>query len=222
MSAAWRKAYSAYLFDLDGTLVDTAPDINTALNHALSGMDCAAVDETLTRHWIGHGARVVIEQALRHHRYNAPTEQVDAALKHFLDYYGNHLCDESRPYPGVVNTLSTLRAGGAKLAVVTNKMSTLSEPLLDQIGLRDYFELIVSGDTAEHPKPAPDPVNLCLRAFNLQPNACLFVGDSETDVLAARAAGVPVVCMRDGYNHGVDVTTLKPDGVVQHFADLLP
>ncbi len=217
--SSW-ASYDAYLFDLDGTLVDTAPDINAALNFCLDRAGFDAVDEALTRHWVGHGARVLIGQALQHH-HNAATE-VDVLLPDFLEYYSGHLADHSRIYPEVTDALTALRAKGAQLAVVTNKLTELSVPLLEQIGLAPYFDLVVCGDTAAAPKPDPAPVKYCLDRFGgLAPNRALFVGDSETDVNAANAAGVPVVCVRDGYNHGVDVTTLALNGVIDSFSELL-
>ena len=105
--------------------------------------------------------------------------------------------------------------------MVTNKLTELSEPLLKDIGLYDFFDLIVCGDTTAQPKPAADPIVLCLEHFDLTPPQVLMVGDSETDVLAAKAANVDVACVRDGYNHGVDVTTLDPDFVITSFAELL-
>ena len=121
-----------------------------------------------------------------------------------------------------MDTLEKLRADGAKLAVVTNKLAQLSEPLLEEIGLSKHVDLIVCGDTASAPKPDPAPLHYCLAHFEqTDATRALFVGDSETDVNAANAAGMPVVCVRDGYNHGVDVHTLKVDGVIDSFAELL-
>jgi len=219
MSATSWASFDAYLFDLDGTLVDTAPDINAALNHSLRQAGLPEVDEALTRHWVGHGSRVLISQALQHHHVSEM--DVDALLDPFLDYYGSNLSTHSLIYPGVTDTLTTLRRRGAKLAVVTNKMTQLSVPLLEGIGLAALFDLVVCGDTASAPKPDPAPVQLCLDTFAVSAAATLFVGDSETDVNAARAAGVDVVCVRDGYNHGVDVTTLPVSGVIDHFNELL-
>ena len=211
-------SYSAYLFDLDGTLVDTAPDINASLNYSLNQAGLNPVDEALTRHWVGHGSRQLIHQALKH--LNADIE-IDRLLDPFLNYYAHHLAEHSTIYPGVVSTLKALRARGAKLAVVTNKLTQLSEPLLHELNLSILFDLIVCGDTAASPKPDPAPVNYCLNHFQITPDDALFVGDSDTDVNAANAAGVSVVCVRDGYNHGVDVTTLPLNGVIDHFDELL-
>lgn len=221
-SNAWYKPYQAYLFDLDGTLIDTAPDINAALNHTLKINDLPLVDEALTRHWIGHGARVLIEQALAHSpaRSTSP-DDADDMLETFLDYYRKNLATLSAPYPEVLATLTALRARGAKLAVVTNKMAALTDPLIDEIGMADYFDLVISGDTAANPKPAPDPVLLSLEQLQVDKAQALFVGDSQTDVLAAQAAGTAVVCVREGYNHGQDISALDADGVIDTFAELI-
>ena len=213
--------YRAYLFDLDGTLVDSVPDIDQALNHALATADLPPVAESLTRHWIGHGSRTLIQQALQHHQQPADTTAIDQLIGPFLSHYKANIAVHSKIYPQVRETLSTLQQAGSKLAVVTNKLTELSEPLLKDIRLYDFFDLIVCGDTTAQPKPAADPIVLCLEHFDLTPPQVLMVGDSETDVLAAKAANVGVACVRDGYNHGVDVTTLDPDFVITSFAELL-
>jgi len=220
VTQSWQREYDAYLFDLDGTLVDTAPDLAAALNYCMAHMNLAPVDISLTRHWVGHGARMLITQALAHHGIS-DEQIVDRMLPVFLDHYGDNLAEHSAIYPTVMATLAALRERGAQLAVVTNKMARLSEPLLEQIGLAQYFDLIVCGDTASAPKPDPAPLFYCLERFELSAVQALFVGDSNTDVLAANAAGMPVICVRDGYNHGVDVSTLAVDGVIDRFDELL-
>ena len=214
------RSYEAYLFDLDGTLVDTVPDIDQALNHAQATVGLARVDLSLTRHWIGHGSRTLIKQALEYQQQAAAEPDIDQHITPFLDYYKANIAAHSRTYAEVNEALSTLHQRGTKLAVVTNKLTELSEPLLQDIGLYEFFDLIVCGDTASKPKPDPAPINLCLEQFALAPEQVLMVGDSETDVLAAQAASVDVACMRDGYNHGVDVATLKADFILKPFAAL--
>jgi phosphoglycolate phosphatase len=217
----WRREYQAYLFDLDGTLIDTAPDINVALNHSLEHFDFQPVSESHTRHWIGYGGRVLLQQALEHQGFDGDIEaQLDTMLQPFLDYYSEHHAAVSTIYPTVEETLARLRARGAKLAVVTNKISRLSIQILDTLNLTSYFDLIVCGDTTPTPKPDPAPVRYCLDRFDIAPQSTLFVGDSITDVSAARAAGTAIVCVRDGYNHGDDVATLDVDGVIDLFADI--
>lgn len=212
--------YDAYLFDLDGTLVDTAPDINAALNYGLRKAGLSEVDEALTRHWVGHGSRMLINQALRHHQKQ--DKDVEPILKNFLAFYSDHLAVHSIVYPGVLQTLDALESRGAKLAVVTNKLAELSNPLLQQIGLHDRFDAVVCGDTASAPKPDAAPIHYCLSALGkISAERALFVGDSDTDVGAANAANMDVVCVRDGYNHGVDVTTLELTGVIDNFSELL-
>ncbi|HEX7037739.1 MAG TPA: phosphoglycolate phosphatase [Pseudomonadales bacterium] len=213
------KRYPAYLFDLDGTLVDTAPDINAALNHALGVAGLDGVDEALTRHWVGHGGQVLIEQALHHQ--GGPEDVVPDVLREFIAYYEAHIADRSVPYPHVVESLEALRARGARLAVVTNKRTRLSIPLLDALGLRHLFHTVVCGDTAERPKPAPDPALHACAALGVAAADALFVGDSETDVACARAAGCPVVVVPDGYNHGIAPAELGADAVIDSFRELV-
>ena len=156
------RSYEAYLFDLDGTLVDTVPDIDQALNHALATVGLARVDLSLTRHWIGHGSRTLIKQALEYQQQAAAEPDIDQLITPFLDYYKANIAVHSRTYAEVNEALSTLHQRGTKLAVVTNKLTELSEPLLQDIGLHEFFDLIVCGDTASKPKPDPAPINLCL------------------------------------------------------------
>ena len=215
--------YRAYLFDLDGTLVDTAPDIHRALNVALDEHGFPTVHEAHTRHWIGHGARALVSQALASLEIAQPdTATLDAVHEHFLDYYVLHIADHSRPYPGAREALQTLRLRGAKLAVVTNKITTLSLSLLDTLGLSEHFASIVCGDTTEHPKPHPSPVHYACEQLGVAADhEVLFVGDSRTDVEAARNAGIPVWCVRDGYNHGVRPEDLGADAIIDSLMALV-
>lgn len=221
MAGAWHKPYRGYLFDLDGTLIDTAPDLNAALNHCLGKAGLAAVPEALTRHWVGHGARVLVEQALQHHGVAPATSQVDVMHQDFLDFYAQHNADHSLPYPTVLATLTKLQTQNCSLCVVTNKLEQFSRRILDQLEMTHFFDQIIGGDTAAQPKPDPAPVELCLHRMGLSADQVLFVGDSVTDVKAARNAGVAVVCVADGYNQGVPAEQLGADGVINSFADLI-
>ncbi len=218
MNTSWQRHYDAYLFDLDGTLIDTVPDLSRALNACLGHAGLTPVDESLARHWVGHGARVMIREALAHHRANGDPEVLFPV---FLAHYEANIAGHSTPYPSVIDTLEALKQRGARLAVVTNKLEGLSRLLLAELELEGYFDLIVGGDTASAPKPDAAPVRLCLEHLGVAAADALFVGDSETDVNAARAAGTPVVCVRDGYNQGRDVNDLQPDGVIDLFEELL-
>ena len=212
----------AYLFDLDGTLVDTAPDIDAALNVALKAGGYQPVSETLTRHWVGFGSRRLLLQALAHQGAEQESqENIASLLEIFIDYYRHHIAANSAPYPGVIETLTQLQQLGCSLAVVTNKLSALTLPLLDALKLSGFFASIVCGDTCEHSKPAADPALHACAELRVPVQHSLFVGDSETDVLCARAAGCPVVCVREGYNHGTPAEELGADGVIDNFPELL-
>jgi phosphoglycolate phosphatase len=218
------RQYRAYLFDLDGTLVDTAPDINSALNAALLSAGCPPVDESLTRHWVGYGSRVLLEQALTHH--GVPERIADEALmarllQVFIDHYSAHIADSSRPYSGVVDALRALKSRGARLAVVTNKLTGLSTQVLTALHLDGYFTTLVCGDTLPQRKPDAEPALYACRLLDVAPADALFVGDSITDVETARAAGCKVVCVRDGYNHGTAATQLGADAVIDSLIQLL-
>ena len=212
--------YGAYLFDLDGTLVDTAPDLRTALNHALRLAGLAPVDEALTRHWVGHGVRAMLEAAFAHHDKALDERQLDELMAACLTHYGEHLADRSRPYPAVVEALSVLREQAA-LAVVTNKPTDLSIRLLDALDLSRFFGAVVGRGTTARPKPDAEPAHHALGLLGKRPAQALFVGDSETDVRCARAAGCEVALVRYGYNHGKAPETLGADRVIESFRELV-
>ena len=213
------KRYDGYLFDLDGTLVDTAPDINAALNHALISHAAEPVSEALTRHWVGHGARALVAEAIRDQSLSE--DLAEPLFDAFLEYYQGHLSVLSAPYPDVVATLQVLKEAGAGLAVVTNKLTLFTEPLLAELELAAFFDAIVCGDTTDNPKPAADMALHSCRALKVEPESALFVGDSAADVGCARAAGCPVVVVRDGYNHGTPADELGADAVIESFSDLV-
>ncbi len=213
------KPYPGYLFDLDGTLVDTAPDLNAALGFALVKHGYQAADEALTKRWIGHGAKAMVEQALGHQ--DQPVDDAPIVLSTFLSYYEKHVADLSRPYPGALDALGALQERGALLGVVTNKRTTFSLAILSALGMRQHFEVVVCGDTCPSPKPAADPALHACRALGLAAADALFVGDSKTDVLCARAAGCPIVCVRGGYNQGVPAEKLGADAVIESLSDLV-
>jgi phosphoglycolate phosphatase len=216
--------FDAYLFDLDGTLVDSAPDIDAALNACLAAHDYPDVDEALTRHWVGHGSRVLIEQALTHHGFAeriADVAHLDAMQRVFIDHYSDHIADASLPYPGVVDALEGLTARGAKLGVVTNKFERLACQVLDALALHPYFGVVLGGDSLWANKPSAVPAVHACATLGVGLNHTLFVGDSTTDVECARAAGCAVVCVRDGYNHGTPAEALGADGVIDSMTELL-
>lgn len=216
------KSYDAYLFDLDGTLVDTAPDLMHALDLTLEHIGLNKANLELTRHWVGHGAKVMIEQALRNQgKQIADADELDDWYEFFLDAYRGRIAVDSAPYPSVVDVLETLNARTYKLGVVTNKRQDLSMQLLRELDLYRFFNIVVGGDTLQVQKPEPQPILYACNELVSNPKETLFVGDSQTDVDAARAAGCPVVCMKDGYNHNTPAESLDADAVIESFADLL-
>ena len=213
--------YDAYLFDLDGTLVDTAPDLMAGLNVCLTEHGYSAVDEELTRRWVGHGAAKMIEQALVHQGSDGPPARLARSmLDRFLDYYVAHIADESAPYPGVRDALTSLDPR-ARLGVVTNKVTRLTTALLDALDLSRCFEVVVCGDTLGVYKPAADPALHACATLGTDPARTLFVGDSITDVQCARAAGCNVVCVRYGYSGGIAPEDLGADGLIDSLTCLV-
>ncbi len=213
-----RRQYPAYLFDLDGTLVDSAPDINAALNHSLSQQGLPSVELALTRDFVGMGSRALIVRALQHHGISDPDPE--PLLQNFLSYYAEHIAVFSTPLPDTQQTLTRLRKRGARLAVVTNKYTDLTHSVLKQLDLIEQFDTIVCSETTANPKPAADPALFACAALGVAPNEALFVGDAAPDVGCARAAGCPVVVLRDGYNNGIPATQLGADAVISTIAEL--
>ena len=215
-----QRLWPGYGFDLDGTLIDTAPDLHRALNHALAQHGHQPVEEAHTRQFIGHGALVMIERALEHHE--DASADLDALLDCFLDYYSRNIAAHSRPYPGVEAALEQLAGRGAALALITNKRKAFADQLVQEMGWAGRFEVVIGGDTAAQPKPAADPLLLACEQLELEPENFLYVGDSKTDAGAAKAAGCPLVLVADGYNEGLDPTSLGADAVIDHFMELVP
>ena len=211
-----------FLFDLDGTLVDTAPDLHDALNFALSTVKLGPVDIALTRHWVGHGAKKMISSALEQHNERSSTNDlVEKLYEDFLVYYRRHIAILSKPFTGVRLTVQHMSRQRYKLGVVTNKRYDLSTLLLKKLDLFSYFGVVVGGDTLSVAKPNPDPILHACSVLDTRPTNVVFVGDSTTDVSCARAAGCPVVLVPYGYNQGVSVSTLGADRTIDSLVDLI-
>jgi phosphoglycolate phosphatase len=214
----------AILFDLDGTLIDTARDIASSLNQALAAHDWPALDERAVRGMIGRGAPVLIERAARAlGRPLDPGRQADI-LARFLEHYAQLEHNgriAARPYPGAREALEGVRARGIAAAVVTNKQQALSEGLLRHFELDALIDVVVGGDRCARRKPHPEPLLFACRALQATPKHAVMVGDSINDVEAARGAGIPVVCVTYGYNEGADPRSLPADALIDSLADLL-
>ncbi len=200
------------LFDLDGTLVDTAPDLADAVNTTLDTLGIQRWSEAQLRIWIGGGMASLMGRALRAADADAGLQARAVAAS--LEHYRLNLAHRSRPFPGTVTVLRWLRAAGTCLACVTNKRTAFVKPLLQAMHLAEYFDAVVCGDTLSHMKPHPAPLLYAVEQLEVTPAQALMIGDSENDVLAARAAGMPVVCVDYGYNGGKDIRQVNPDAVV--------
>ena len=224
MSAEHRwSAVRAVLFDLDGTLLDTAGDISVALNRALAEQRLPELALTRVRALIGGGVPALIERAVARLGAGAAAADTAALLARFTFHYERlHGLGEmqTRAYPGVAEGLAELRALGLKLAVVTNKPRQAAIDLLTRLGLAREIQAVVGGDSVVHRKPHAQPLLLACEELRVRPVEALMVGDSLTDVLAARAAGLTVVCVSYGYNEGADPRTLPCDSFVQTLGEL--
>jgi phosphoglycolate phosphatase len=216
-------ALEAVLFDLDGTLLDTAADIGSALSCALAEQQLPRLSETEVRRLIGRGVPVLIERVVA--RLAAAGESADAArlLERFRFHYASICAHEearTRAYPGVSAGLEALHTLGLKLAVVTNKPRELTVELLTRLRLARWITAVVGGGCGLLPKPHPEPLLRACDELRVRPPHALMVGDSQTDVLAARAAGLAVVCVPYGYNEGADPRTLPCDAFVETIGEL--
>ena len=207
-------------FDLDGTLVDTAPDLCRAVNHALAVIGRAPVSEDTTRHLIGGGTRAMLTRALERTGGTAGEADFEKLYDALIGYYERHTSEHSAPYPGCLAALDALAARGCRLAVVTNKQERFARKLLDELGMTARFACILGGDTLGpgRSKPARDMLDEALRLCGGTRFA--MVGDSSFDVRAARAAEVPVVVLSIGY-HDMPPEELGADALIGHFDELI-
>ncbi len=212
----------AFLFDLDGTLIDTAPDIHAAANDALSAFGHDPVGLALTRRFVGRGGRVLLERVVKAQgASDLPKERIDAMYQRFLVAYEAGIAQLSKPYDGVIETLTRLRTNHMRLAVITNKLEGLSEKLLRALHMRDFFEILIGFDSLPEKKPHPLPVLHACERLRVRVADALFVGDSATDVQAARAAGCRVACVNYGYSGDTPPEALGADRLIASFRELL-
>jgi phosphoglycolate phosphatase len=207
------------VFDLDGTLIDTAPDLIDALNLILAQEGLPALPFDTARNLIGGGARAMIERALAAAgRMRAPIE-LDRLYAVFVTHYAKHIADRSRPFPQLRTTLARLADAGHRLAVCTNKLEWLSKRLLEALQLAEPFAAICGQDTFGVQKPDPEVFRRTVLRAGGEPMRSVMVGDSKTDVSTARNANVPVIAVDFGYSD-VPITSLRPDRIISSFADL--
>ncbi len=220
------KPFDLIMFDLDGTLIETAPEICDAVNDTLRHFEMAEVTQQQVNDWIGHGTRELLIQALAHAgRIEVAAVRASDSLAliaaEFDRHYQSRCGTRSQLYPQVREVLAALRERGVKLAVVTNKEGRYTTTVLDAHQLMPLFDRVVSGDTLPTKKPDPAGIHSCLAAFDVPRQCALFVGDSSIDVATARNAGVAVWALPYGYNMGQPIEACNPDRVMQDFSALL-
>lgn len=203
------------LIDVDGTLVDSVPDLAWCVDAMMSQLDMPEHGEQKVRHWVGNGVERLVKRALLNQLDGEPdTALYDRALPIFEDLYSENTSKRSCLYEGVAEALEFLKTTGVRIGCVTNKASQFTLPILRDLGIADYFETVICGDMVERKKPDPLPLLMAAKQLQSDPEKSLMLGDSMSDVKAARAAGFDIICMSYGYNHGEDIRDYNPDAVV--------
>ncbi len=206
-------------FDLDGTLVDTAPDLCRALNFVLQQRGLPPIEEELVRADVGLGARKMIEDGIKRASNSDDPTLVQELERDFLSFYAANIAVSSRPFPGVVNALERYRDWGVNLGICTNKREALSRQLLDELGLLSFFKCVVGADTLAIRKPDPGHLLETISRAGGHSDRAVMVGDSAIDVATAKAAGVPIVVVSFGYT-AVPARQLGGDRLIDHLDDL--
>ena len=209
------------MIDVDGTLVDSVPALAYCVDEMMQELGLQKWGEAKVRHWVGNGIPKLVERALTGELEGRPIKEVfNIAYPIFLDLYEDNAAERSYLYDGVREGLDYLKSQGYQLGCVTNKSEQFTHPLLKALGIFNDFKIIISGDTLVKRKPDPMPLLYCAEHFNLKPEECLMLGDSVSDVKAARAAGFDIICMSYGYNHGNDIADENPDLVIDSMSQL--
>ncbi len=215
---------NTFFFDLDGTLVDSVPDLAKALNLTLIDYQRPTYDENTVRHWVGNGARVLVERGLSGNT-NAKSDytpsEIDAALEKFLFYYRTLDTKDTVLYDGVSATLNSLKNRGYKLALITNKPSEFIEPILSSFSLSHLFSLTIGGDSLPEKKPSARPLLYACETLGVSPSQCVMVGDSKNDIQAAKSANIKSIGLTYGYNYGESIAAYQPDWVFSSFSEIL-
>jgi len=208
------------LCDLDGTLIDSVPDLAYCGDEMMKALGLSPRGQEASRHWVGNGVERFVERTLLNSvDGTADPELLAKALPIFKELYLHNNSQRSCVYEGVLEGLAWLKAQGYRLACVTNKAEAFTMPLLRDMNLLDTFEFVVSGDTCAEKKPSPMPLLFAAEKMGVSPENALMIGDSISDVKAARAAHFHIICMSYGYNHGVDIRDANPDAVIDSMTE---
>lgn len=214
----------AILFDLDGTLIDSVPDLAEAVNEMLKTLERKTFSEDTIRYWVGNGAQMLVKRALSGQtEIDKSLDPVlfEKALEIFLTLYAKNLCKDTKAYPNVSSTLYALSAAGYRLVIVTNKPYDFVAPILKGLELDSLFEFWLGGDSLEKKKPDPLPLLHACERLELNVDQCVMVGDSKNDLMAANAVGMDSVGVTYGYNYGEKVSVYDPNFIVEDFSDIL-
>lgn len=215
------------LFDLDGTLVDSVPDLAHAVDRMLAELGRAEAGVENVRRWVGNGASILVKRALANNMLTDSAEEAtdaelyDQAYSLFLAFYGQSTADKSKLYPGAMLCLQGFKAKGVRMGLVTNKPIVFANSMLKDLELDVFFDAVLGGDSLTRKKPDPLPLQSIMQSYNVDPEKTLMVGDSVSDVRAARAAGCRVACVPYGYNHGDNIAQSEPDLIVERLDMLL-
>lgn len=218
------KNKQVIIFDLDGTLIDSAPDLALAINHMLTTLGRETFSDDLIRSWVGNGAQVIVKRGLSGKAdfdENLDPELFEKALDIFLSFYAKNLCVDTVTYANVRSTLKILKAQGYRLVIVTNKPFDFIEPILEGLELTGLFELLLGGDSLVEKKPSPLPLLHVCEKLSVKAEQCVMVGDSKNDILAANAADMQSIGLTYGYNYGEDIGEHNPDVVFSDFSDII-
>ncbi len=213
------------IFDLDGTLIDSVPDIARAVNEMMKELERPVYSIETIRGWVGNGGQVLVKRALMG-RSNVDNHEIDTndfqvAFNLFLEKYGEQTCEKTVFYPNVQTTLETLSKKGYQMAVVTNKPEQFVAPILNQLKIHQYFEMYIGGNTLPQKKPNAMPLLHVCEKLNIKPIDTVMVGDSKNDILAARNAGMESIGLTYGYNYGESIDIYQPSVVISDFGDIL-
>ncbi len=209
------------LIDVDGTLVDSVPDLAWCVDEMMTTIGRQPWGDDKVRDWVGNGVERLVRRALIGQLDGEPDDaEFEKAYPIFLELYAENTSKRSTLYPGVKEGLDYLREAGYSLGCVTNKAEQFTLPLLQDLGIFDYFGIVVAGDTLPVKKPDPTPLLYAAEFFGVTPEQSLMIGDSKSDVKAARAAQFRIICMSYGYNHGEDIRIYEPDAVIDSMVEL--
>ncbi len=210
---------TSIIFDLDGTLIDTAPDLLKALNHSLVKVDCPSVNMNEIRNIIGRGAKYMLTTSLAKNSIDLDKIDIEKLISEFLEYYEFNIARYSQPFPGAIQLLQHLKSLNAKIAICTNKKEKLAKKLINELELSHFFELIIGGDRFDVCKPDPKHLLGTIELMDGDPYKSLMIGDSASDINAAKALEIPVIAVNFGYTE-TPVEQLFPTKTINHFDEL--